>query len=337
MKIPVTHYKENTISSVYTFLNQYLRPNPDELINNFEFEFGDINDYSLISPVGCGKYSLVFVGKCKRGFCAIKVFKEISKNKIKKELFIMKKLSGIENIIKFYDIVRDDFTNAISIISEYVNFDPHEKLYPKLQIGEIKYYIFLLLKALDECHSRGIMHRDIKPGNVLINHRNQSLTIIDWGLAELYYPYKQYSVRVSTMRYKAPELLLGYHFYDYGIDIWGVGCILSEMLFGFDFITGTTYQSVLQSICNIFGKDKILQYIDKFGIEVQKETQDALDELDSNTSSEFSFQNQVMKMHDDLKDDCAIDLLLRLLDIDHTNRIVARDALNHNFFSSLFV
>lgn len=333
-KIPITHYKENSISRVYTFLNQYLYPKSEELINNFAINFGDINDYSLISPIGCGKYSLVFVGKCKNRLCAIKVLKKVSDYKIRRELYFMQKLSGIENVVKFYDIVRDDLTDTISVISEFVNFDSHEKLYPTLKIEDIKYYIYLLLRTIDTCHSRGIMHRDIKPGNVLINHRKQTLTIIDWGLAEMYFPYKQYTVRVSTMRYKAPELLLGYHFYDYGIDIWGVGCILSEMLFGLNFITGTSYQTVLQSISNIFGKDKLLQYIDKFGIEVEQETQKALDELSS--SSEYSFENQISKMREDLRDSDAIDLLLKLLTIDHTERIVAREAMKHPFFSSIF-
>jgi len=75
------------------------------------------------------------------------------------------------------------------------------------------------------------MHRDIKPANVLIDHKQRQLKLIDWGLAEFYFPHKEYPVRVATRFYKGPELLCDIRDYDYSLDIWGVGCMLAAFLF----------------------------------------------------------------------------------------------------------
>ena len=103
----------------------------------------------------------------------------------------------------------------------------HRTLYPTFTDYDIRYYIFELLKvksqnninwqALDYCHSKGIMHRDVKPQNIMIDHQNRKLKLIDWGLAEFYFPgkdynvkYLQFKVRVASRYFKGPELLLDY-------------------------------------------------------------------------------------------------------------------------------
>ncbi|GFH25220.1 CMGC kinase, CK2 family, partial [Haematococcus lacustris] len=68
--------------------------------------------------------------------------------------------------------------------------------------------MFELIKALDFCHSRGIMHRDVKPHNVMIDHAKRQLRLIDWGLAEFYFPGREYNVRVASRYFKGPELLV---------------------------------------------------------------------------------------------------------------------------------
>lgn len=112
---------------------------------------------------------------------------------------------------------------------------------------EIKYYLFHLLRALDSLHSHGIMHRDIKPRNVLITRTTEelrspnnemesdartqpSLMLIDFGLADFYFPGQSYNVRVASRHYKAPELLVNFEFYDYSLDMWSVGCMLAGLL-----------------------------------------------------------------------------------------------------------
>jgi casein kinase II subunit alpha len=85
-------------------------------------------------------------------------------------------------------------------------------------------------KALDFCHSMGIMHRDVKPHNIIIDHKNRELRLIDWGLAEFYIPEQEYNVRVASRYFKGPELLVDNLLYDYSLDIWSLGCMFAGMV-----------------------------------------------------------------------------------------------------------
>jgi len=90
--------------------------------------------------------------------------------------------------------------------------------------------MYKILEGLEFCHSMGIMHRDIKPHNIMIDHNSKKLRIIDWGLAEFYHPKQDYNCRVASRYFKGPELLLGYRFYDYSLDIWSLGCMLAGIV-----------------------------------------------------------------------------------------------------------
>jgi serine/threonine protein kinase len=103
-------------------------------------------------------------------------------------------------------------------------------LYPRFSDLDVRYYILELLKALDYCHSRGIMHRDVKPHNVMIDHDKRQLRLIDWGLAEFYHPNTEYNVRVASRYFKGPELLVDFQEYDYSLDMWSLGCMFASMV-----------------------------------------------------------------------------------------------------------
>ena len=96
---------------------------------------------------------------------------------------------------------------------------------------QIKCYMHQLLSGLQHCHDKGILHRDLKGPNILID-KNGVLKIADFGLANYYRHNHSLTNRVVTLWYRAPELLLGATNYGVGIDLWSAGCLLAEMLLG---------------------------------------------------------------------------------------------------------
>ncbi|WVZ06161.1 hypothetical protein V8G54_019507 [Vigna mungo] len=88
--------------------------------------------------------------------------------------------------------------------------------------------------ALDYCHSQGVMHRDVKPHNVMIDHELRKLRLIDWGLAEFYHPGRDYNVCVASRYFKGPKLLIDLQEFDYSLDMWSLGCMFAGMVLGTD-------------------------------------------------------------------------------------------------------
>lgn len=107
--------------------------------------------------------------------------------------------------------------------------------------SQIKCYMHQLLLGLEHCHSRGVLHRDIKGSNLLIDN-NGILRIADFGLATFFRPdqKQQLTSRVVTLWYRPPELLLGATKYGVGVDLWSAGCILAELLVGKPIMPGRT-------------------------------------------------------------------------------------------------
>ncbi|NWS18820.1 CDK2 kinase, partial [Pachyramphus minor] len=96
----------------------------------------------------------------------------------------------------------------------------------------IKSYLFQLLQGLAFCHAHRVLHRDLKPQNLLIN-ADGAIKLADFGLARAFgVPVRTYTHEVVTLWYRAPEILLGCKYYSTAVDIWSLGCIFAEMVGG---------------------------------------------------------------------------------------------------------
>jgi len=107
-----------------------------------------------------------------------------------------------------------------------------------------------LLRGLDHCHSCGVLHRDIKGSNLLIDN-NGILKIADFGLASFFDPSQAQPLtsRVVTLWYRPPELLLGATYYGTAVDLWSTGCILAELYAGKPIMPGRTEVCKLRLFC----------------------------------------------------------------------------------------
>ncbi|KAJ3268660.1 Casein kinase II subunit alpha [Terramyces sp. JEL0728] len=298
--------------------------------DELELTYGGQENYEIIRKVGRGKYSEVFEGVNIQNEikCVIKVLKPIKKKKIKREIKILQNLSGGTNIIQLLDLVRDPLSKTPALIMEYVNNQDFKTLYPKLTDFDVRYYMFELLKALDFCHSRGIMHRDVKPHNVMIDHENRKLRLIDWGLAEFYHPGTEYNVRVASRYFKGPELLVDFQEYDYSLDMWSLGCMFASMIFRKEpFFHGQDNYDQLVVIANVLGTDELFAYIDKYGIELDRRFDDLLTRCVRKPWTSFITPHNQRYISDE-----AIEFLDKLLRYDHQERALPTEAMELAYF-----
>lgn len=294
--------------------------------------FGNIHRYSLVEWVGDGRYSDVFT--CLQDNytkCAVKLLKPVNPDRVRRELKVLTEIQGHPNVLKLLDIVIDPKNGIPAMITEFVPCTPWRVLFQNFDLTDISFYLYRICQALDHTHSCGIMHRDVKPLNILCEDPKKLVILADWGLAEFYHPMRKYVTHVATRYYKAPEILLGYEYYDYSIDMWAVGVMLLEMLtLKIHIFDGLNNEHQIDSIAEIIGGKPILEWADKYRVVIPNEKKLRLSQYPGKL-----FSSLIPPSRHQFHDSKALDLLERLLTVDQKQRISAAEALLHPFFEQI--
>ncbi|KAJ7534172.1 hypothetical protein O6H91_13G082500 [Diphasiastrum complanatum] len=173
-----------------------------------------------------------------------------------REIQVLRRLDH-PNVVKLEGLVTSRMSCSLYLVFEYMEHDlAGLAACPGITFTEaqVKCYLQQLLLGLDHCHSRGVLHRDIKGSNLLLDNGG-ILKIADFGLATMYHPEQKQALtsRVVTLWYRPPELLLGATEYGVAVDLWSTGCILAELLAGKPITPGRTEVEQLHKIFKLCG------------------------------------------------------------------------------------
>ena len=278
--------------------------------------------------MGRGKFAIVLLGLRvpTREKVAIKAYITSTTNNIRREVAILTLLRGGPNIQNLIELVRNKTKNSLCLVSDYYMYDPFEDYCAKMTLKDLRAYMLELLRGLEFIHGKGVIHRDIKPHNVLYSFKSRKMKIIDFGQADFYLPDGQLSPRVSSRFFKAPELLMEYPFYNYSVDVWAAGIILASLIFDrYPFFLGTDAEDQLAKLIDWAGTE---EYV-KFQFSYVRVSENKM-----TSAKKKSFSELITPKNEALATPEALDLLTKMLAFDFNSRISAKEALAHPFFKS---
>lgn len=221
------------------------------------------DSFEKLDKIGQGTYSNVYRARDleKGKIVALKKvrFDNLEPESVRfmaREILVLRRLDH-PNIIKLEGLVTSRMSCSLYLVFEYMEHDlAGLASHPGLKFTEpqVKCYIQQLLRGLDHCHNHGVLHRDIKGSNLLIDNSG-ILKIADFGLASFFEPHQSQPLtsRVVTLWYRPPELLLGATYYGTAVDLWSTGCIIAELYAGKPIMPGRTEVEQLHKIFKLCG------------------------------------------------------------------------------------
>jgi len=288
------------------------------------------SSFQQLEKLGEGTYATVFKGRNRQTgeFVALKEIhldsEEGTPSTAIREISLMKELKH-ENIVDLRDVIHTE--NKLMLVFEFMDKDLKKYMDSRGERGmldpiTIKSFMHQLLKGIAFCHENRVLHRDLKPQNLLINTKGQ-LKLADFGLARAFgIPVNTFSNEVVTLWYRAPDVLLGSRTYNTSIDIWSAGCIMAEMYTGRPLFPGTTNEDQLQKIFRLMGTPS-------------ERSWPGISQFPEYKTSFTVYHTQDVRNYLPQIDPVGLQLISSMLQLRPELRVSAQQALQHPWFNDL--
>ncbi|MFQ6619012.1 hypothetical protein Gotur_001397, partial [Gossypium turneri] len=250
-----------------------------------------------------------------------------------REISLLKEMQH-GNIVSFSDCTLGDrlqdvvhSEKRLYLVFEYLDLDLKKHMDSCPEFGKdprmIKTFLYQILRGVAYCHSHRVLHRDLKPQNLLIDRRTNALKLADFGLARAFgIPVRTFTHEVVTLWYRAPEILLGSRHYSTPVDVWSVGCIFAEMVNQRPLFPGDSEIDELFKIFRILGTPN-------------EDTWPGVTSLPDFKSSFPKWPAKDLATVVPNLESTGIDLLSKMLCMDPSKRITARSALEHEYLKDI--
>lgn len=245
-----------------------------------------------------------------------------------REVALLNDLKNVPNVVQLQEI--SCTSSRLYLICEFLDRDLKKHLKEnnrRLDYSKVKYISHEILKGVAWCHGIRVIHRDLKPHNILLDKEARVIKIADFGLARPNHaPGKTLTHEVITLWYRPPELLLGGSNYTDAVDIWSAGCIIAELLSGYPLFQGDSEIDTLFHIFKLLGTPTSQTWP---GVTALPEGQL------SHHWPQFKGHSDPFGQLNQSIDAAGKDLLQRMLAYDPDSRITAKEALEHPWFAEL--